>query len=264
MITTVSAVPGIKNLSLLPDFAFGGTSSSYVSSSVSSSSSSSARTTSSLFPGIENEMMRPGSAPSGTMITTVSAVPGIKNLSLLPGFAFGGTSSSYASPSSASALFTFGLALARAEAALCGVLERTAALAARASASACTLAAISCIGGLLVGLPSPLGSRSSGTSIGFGCLGFGMGASSETSEALARVAAASLSSWSFDDSTGVPFPLSTVFHFLLPNENLFLVSAHLGEWPALGVSGKCGCGVVAPVGSHFDRDDGGIASGLSD
>jgi hypothetical protein len=76
---------------------------------------------------------------------------------------------------------------------------------------------------------------------------------------LARVAAASLSSWSFDDSTGVPFPLSTVFHFLLPNENLFLVSAHLGEWPALGVSGKYGCGVVAPVGSHFESGvDGGI------
>ena len=58
----------------------------------------------------------------------------------------------------------------------------------------------------------------------------------------------------------MPFPLSTVFHFLLPNENLFLVSAHLGEWPALGVSGKYGCGVVvAPVGSHFESGvDGGI------
>ena len=82
-----------------------------------------------------------------------------------------------------------------------------------------------------------------------------MGASSETLGALARgVVAPSLSSWSFDDSAGEPFPPSTMFHFLLPNENLFLVSAHLGEWPALGVKGKLGCDVVAPVGSHFDTE----------
>ena len=58
-----------------------------------------------LFLGSVNEIVRPGSAPSGTVITTFSGMPGIVSLSLLPGFVLGGTSSSYicssASPAAA-------------------------------------------------------------------------------------------------------------------------------------------------------------------
>ena len=54
--------------------------------------------------GIGNEIVWPGSAPSGTRIITVSSVPGIENWSFMPGFTFGGTSSSNKSPSMASSV----------------------------------------------------------------------------------------------------------------------------------------------------------------